>query len=676
MAPLFDERIGGAPPVGPSAVRERNDFAFVEAVGERIALLAGDRGTFEVWMWPLLLLEDLEVRVGPAGGAPKPLTNRTATVVPEGVSLAWEIGDARLRVHAIAARREPGLLLLLEVELGAAPLDVSISFAPALRPMWPAGMGGRLVGSDSETGAAVLSEELGRFAALIGSPDAAPLDLEGGHASPHPVTLTMRVERSRDAKDPLVVAIAGAQRGGSDPSAFGLERAREVIDAARSEYRRLVRDWRAVVANERERWRTFLAATPRLVTDDAGLDDAFLWSKIAIERAWVDVDGIGRVPVAGYGPALGGDRPGRAWYFGADALEAARAFAALGRRESCRDVLRFAASTQRDDGAIASEITLSAGLCDWYGGYPYAYASSDATFEFGEAFVDAERWSGDMDLVRELQPHVRRGLAWCKSYLDEGGPVRDRRAGLTGGATTGSRAEVLAMNRPEFTADWGSRTSDVGDVIPALTQLTARALYDGGFDDAGWQVLRSQAALVGTGGPGLSPDRLAGDRARTLPRSVPHGVATHAAFIRLVTDALFGLDPNDGSARPRVPLELESIALLGAAARGDRFDVVAHRPDAFETPRVALPWQVDEYAPSANARLVAVAEEPSAAAWTFAGPAATTVRLPFTAPEGTHVEGARVDGEELVIAFPTDASGSPSAIVGFGETTVRFVRSG
>ena len=248
-------------------------------------------------------------------------------------------------------------------------------------------------------------------------------------------------------------------------------------------------------------------------------------------------------------------------------------------------------------------------------------------------------------------------------------------------------AEVLALNRPELTADWGGRmfsaASEVydpehynlGSVFPFLTQYIALALYARGFHDAGWQVLRSQAALVGMGGPGVMPEFLAGDRARLLPRSVPHQVFSHAPLIRLVTDALFGIEPGTRSTTPRVPLELDRMALRGLRDGDERFDVRATR-DPVESPRGAFPWQVDVYAPSANPRLVAVSEVDDVTTWTIAGPAATTVRIPFEAPTGTRVDGARVEGDDLVVAFSTSTEGSPESSVGFGETTVRFVRGG
>lgn len=727
MASLLDETIGGEPPVGPRAVRDRDYHAFVEAVGERVALLGGDEGRMEVWMWPMLVLHDLEVLAGPAGGGLLPLGERVVTAVPEGVQLAWEHRGARIALTVVAARRERGLVLLAEVDAEGAALDLGLRFRPAMRPMWPAGLGGPLAGRDGETGAVVLSEELGRFAALVGceeavgpeSPCLERLDFEAQ------AELRVRVERSRDASDPIVFAIGGAIRETGRPAA-DFARARETVGSAREVLRSMWSGWRELVAAERARWRAFLANTTALETDDAPLDAAHVWSRIAVERAWVDVDGVGRVVVGGYGPGYGGARPGAAWLHQGDALEACRAYASLGRAEACRDILRFAAGTQREDGKLAHEVSLGAALCDGYGAYPHAYAGVHPTPEFVVALAEHVAWSGDLDLARELWPSVRAALAWCRTVCGEDGAIRApgvpfesgtaasaldseallretlrsaRRAAVQlaeriGEAvdvdpaslesTARSDAELLDALRPERAADWGGRLplaapdrkgrtrAAGGRVFPRLTGPLATALYRRGLDDAGWQVVRSQAALVGLDGPGAMPDLLAGDRARLLPTSVPHHVASHASLVRVVAEGLFGIVPGTRRSAPRVPLELERMALRGVPAPGgERFDVDA--APAPGRPRIALPWQVDVYAPSANVRLVASTSEPGATRWTLAGPAATTVRMRFEAPAGARVEGARVEGRQLAVAFPTAAPGTPSGAVGFAETTVRIV---
>src|SRR5262249_12930202 len=129
---------------------------FFEVVGERIALLGRESGTFECWIWPIKLFHDFRIETRKADGG----------------ALALKI---------LAARDERGLVLLFSSS-DAAAIEVDLSFACDFRPMWPAGLGGQITAPDPETGALVLTEELGRFAALIGGTGAKLAASPGDHA--------------------------------------------------------------------------------------------------------------------------------------------------------------------------------------------------------------------------------------------------------------------------------------------------------------------------------------------------------------------------------------------------------------------------------------------------------------------------------------------------------------
>src|SRR5206468_7050635 len=105
----------------------------------------------------------------------------------------------------------------------------------------------------------------------------------------------------------------------------------------------------------RAHWREHQGKVLAIETPFPAFDQAFQWSQIAIERAWVRVDGLGRGLVAGIGPSGNGERPGYAWFFDGDALAAARALCTSGDFVSVRDVLRFAAAHQRADGKLMHE---------------------------------------------------------------------------------------------------------------------------------------------------------------------------------------------------------------------------------------------------------------------------------------------------------------------------------
>lgn len=435
----------------PPARLAESDRCFVEAVGERIALLGARDGSLECWMWPLILFEGLEIGLRGAGGEALRTGARRVRVVPEGLELALPLSlptapkrpSGELRLAAFAAHEERALVLVVSLT-GELAGTVELSFRPAMRPMWPAGMGAQTSGPDAETGALLLTEELGRFAALIGAPDAEPLALAADRGVRERVTLRLPITRERAERGPCAVIVCGAElqpeplseaaRRGAEGAACGTARAEDVVAEARALYHRLAEAWPALIEGERARWSAFLEQGAELATNDETLDRAFLWSRIAIERAWARVDGIGRALLAGLGPSHGGDRPGFAWFFNGDALAASRALGLLGEGDACRAILRFAASTQRADGKLTHEISLSASkaarLCDWYADYPYAYYKGQVTPGFVACLAHYVKLSGDVDLARELLPAARAAVDWCVTTLDDAGRMRVDRAGI------------------------------------------------------------------------------------------------------------------------------------------------------------------------------------------------------------------------------------------------------
>ena len=89
---------------------------------------------------------------------------------------------------------------------------------------------------------------------------------------------------------------------------------------------------------------------------------------------------LGTGLVAGFRTSGDSERPGFAWFFGRDALWTTLAINAVGRfRDDRATALDFLRSFQRQDGKIPHEISQSASLVPWFDGFPYAWASADAT---------------------------------------------------------------------------------------------------------------------------------------------------------------------------------------------------------------------------------------------------------------------------------------------------------
>ena len=393
---------------------------FVEAAGTRMAWLGRESGIFELWMWPLRLARGIELRIG--GEALHP---DSVAVQPDRSVLA----SPRVRATWSAAREERAAFLEVEL-LDSRAATIELALTPDFTPQWPAGLGGRIAACDPQTGALVLTEELGRFAALIGARGMLPLELEADHSlGAGPVAIRVRLEAGGRALFTITGAeldpgpLSQAALLGEEGAASGFARADRTVHAARELWKRASADSTPFERASEAHWRAFLARTKPL-------EGAELWAKIAIERAWVEVDGIGRGLVAGLREGGATERPGFGWFFDGDALTAARAMCAYSDFEGARAVLRFAASHQRADGKLMHELVLSSRLCDWLGDYPYAYYKAGNTPAFLAVLEHVVRSSGDQDLARELLPAAERALGYCERCLDARGLISNRKAGI------------------------------------------------------------------------------------------------------------------------------------------------------------------------------------------------------------------------------------------------------
>jgi glycogen debranching enzyme len=400
---------------------------FVEVTGESAALFGREGGPYECWIWPHKVLAGLRLGLRRRGGGVA-LARRTVEVLPG--ELAFHEGGAgvELRTEAFACRERPGLALGFALDSDE-PLEIVATFRCELRAMWPAGLGGALARVDRVTGALAITEELGRHAVLIGAPGAR-VELEArAHALPAgEVSISIPMQAGGAS---AVLAIAGgAPEPGSAPAGHALAaRLERAIAATHELWWRLVTDFSEEREAVRAHWRAHRARCAWIESPDPALDQAFEWSQVAIERAWVRVAGLGRGLVAGFGESGAGERPGRAWFFDSDALAAARALVASGDFAGAREALRSVAAHQREDGALVRELPLSAGALEWARDYPYAYAASTAGAEFVSALELHLRLSGDLALARELMPAARRALLLGLHGLDPDGRLRSAHAG-------------------------------------------------------------------------------------------------------------------------------------------------------------------------------------------------------------------------------------------------------
>src|SRR5438132_12850637 len=83
-----------------------------------------------------------------------------------------------------------------------------------------------------------------------------------------------------------------------------------------------------------------------------------------------------------------------------------------------RAVLDLIRKYQREDGKIPHEISQGANFVDWFKGYPYPYASADATPLHIIAMNDYVVESGDAAFAKEKWESLRKAYEFLKSTYD------------------------------------------------------------------------------------------------------------------------------------------------------------------------------------------------------------------------------------------------------------------
>src|SRR6185437_13141693 len=138
---------------------------------------------------------------------------------------------------------------------------------------------------------------------------------------------------------------------------------------------------------------------------------------------------LGTGLVAGYRSSGESARPGFAWFFGRDSLWTDLALDSIGDFETTKTALDFIAKYQRQDGKIEHEISQTASLVNWWTGFPYAYASADATPLFLIALNDYVTTSGDVEFAKSHWDNAWRAYEFLKSTYDANGLPRNAGVG-------------------------------------------------------------------------------------------------------------------------------------------------------------------------------------------------------------------------------------------------------
>ena len=386
--------------------RPARPWEFLAAVGKRAGLLGDESGKVEAWVYPLKILRDLQLTILTEGREiPAETLVRTVIARPESTTLVYTGDTFSVRETFFVPVDQPGAVIEMQVETEQ-PLELKASFVRDFQLEWPAAMGGTYVNWNEELHGFVFGEDHQKFAALAGSPSAsgAQIEYDTNYGGTH--TSSMRLGVTAKGRDTKIIVISGSVNGRAE---------------AENTYRSLTADYQKLWRESAEFYEKYLQRTVNVELPDAELQRAYDWSRVSLIQGLVSNPTMGDGLIAGYRTSGEGYRPGFAWFFGRDSLWCDLALNSEGDFATTKTALEFIAKFQREDGKIPHEIAQGASFVDWFKGYPYAYASADATPLYIVAADDYVTTSGDVAFAKANWAHIAKAYEFLRSTYDSNG---------------------------------------------------------------------------------------------------------------------------------------------------------------------------------------------------------------------------------------------------------------
>ena len=360
----------------------------------------------EAWVYPLKILRDFRLKVHMDGMTlPAKDLARTLITRPESSTIVYTGDTFSVRETFFVPVKELGALIVLDVETET-PLEIEAVFHRDFQLEWPAALGATYISWDQTLHGFLFGEETRKFAAVVGSPTAeyGSEEFENNFSEYHEDSFRLGVVSKGKARQ--VIAIAGSMNGRAE---------------AEDTYRRLAAGYAQMLSDSATYYTNYLNQTVRLELPDEELQKAYDWSRVSVLQGMVTNPFLGTGLVAGYRTSGESQRPGFAWYFGRDSFWTSLALNAEGDFANAKTALAFISKFQREDGKIPHEISQGANFVDWFKGYPYPYASADATPLYIIATNDYVTASGDAAFAKEKWDSLWKAYQFLKSTYDARG---------------------------------------------------------------------------------------------------------------------------------------------------------------------------------------------------------------------------------------------------------------
>jgi GH15 family glucan-1,4-alpha-glucosidase len=396
------------------STRAVRPWEFLSAVGTRAGLLGNEAGRMEAWVYPLKIFRDFHLKFHVDGQTlPADSLARTLITRPESSTIVYTGDTFSVRETFFAPVREPGAVILLELETES-PLEIEVAFHRDFQLEWPAALGATYIGWDSGLKAFAFGEEQKKFAAIVGSATAGNAEEEFQTNYSESQENSFRLGVIAKGKASQAIFIAGSMTGRAD---------------AESEYRKLASSYSLLLRESAQYYRDYLNQTVSVELPDEQLQKAYDWSRVSLVQGMVTNPFLGTGLVAGYKTSGESQRPGFAWYFGRDSFWTSFALNAEGDFANSKTALEFVSKFQREDGKIPHEISQGANFVDWFKGYPYPYASADATPLYIIAVNDYVVNSGDTAFAKEKWVSLWKAYQFLKSTYDARGLPQNQGVG-------------------------------------------------------------------------------------------------------------------------------------------------------------------------------------------------------------------------------------------------------
>src|SRR6266404_3093669 len=379
-------------------------WEFLPVTGMRAGLLGNESGRMEAWVYPLKLFREFHLKFHTEGRvlAAESLA-RTVTVRPESATILYAGDTFTVRETFFVPVREQGAVIILDVETEQ-PLEIEAAFHRDFQLEWPAALGATYLDWSAAQPAFYFGEEQRKFSALVGSPTATEPHAEFQTNYSESQESSFRLGPTTKGKERKLIVIAGSMEGRTE---------------AEKTYQHLTSAYADLLPESAEYYRDYLGKTVNVELPDAQIQQAYDWARVSVLQGVVNNPYLGTGLVAGYRTSGESQRPGFAWFFGRDSFWTSFALNSAGDFSNARTALSFIAKNQREDGKIPHEISQGANFVDWFKGYPYPYASADATPLYIIALNDYVVESGDTAFAKEKWDSLWKAYEFLRSTYDE-----------------------------------------------------------------------------------------------------------------------------------------------------------------------------------------------------------------------------------------------------------------